>query len=219
MGKWSQVRCNCHNRIPLPKSSWHDLPNRNQRRKKLSPKQKKEIAAWEDIEGMCECGHRDGILIQLYPGEIVKLGFAIEKVFGNDLLFEIYPRVGDWHNYFSEGFDEELQISPAEAELWLMEAVELELAFLDQGNIPYKQVRQLINILHYREARSDRSLDRYFESVAEMGFTKTLELLNNLNDLRISRDSILERQFVAISRTKELCQAAIESGNPIEMLW
>ncbi|MEL6929429.1 MAG: hypothetical protein AAFO95_12435 [Cyanobacteria bacterium J06600_6] len=187
MSKWSQVRCNCHNRLPLPKSSWWDKPYRHGCPQKLSPKKKREIEAWENnIEGVYECGHRDGMLVQFGSINIIKLGYAIEKVFANDFLFEIYPRVGDWRNYFSSNFDGELRISPEEAELWLMEAIELEQAFLSQKNLSYDKVRQILNILFYREAKSDRALDCHFETIKAMKFTRAVEFLNNLDDMGIS---------------------------------
>ena len=220
MGKWSQVRCNCYNRIPLPKSSWRDRPYYSNNLQKLSSKKRREIEVWKNnIEGMYECGHRDGMLVQFGSSNIIKLGSVIKKVFADDFLFEIYHRVGDWRNYFSPGFGEELHISPKEAELWMMEATELEQAFLSQGNISYDKVQQVINILFYREAESDRAFKQRLESVREIEFARIVPFLENLDDVPISRASILEKQFAIIVQTKRLCQAAIESGNPIEMLW
>ena len=220
MGKWSQVRCNCHNRIPLSKSSWWDRPYRNSCQQELSPKKRREIEAWKNnIESMYECGHRDGMLVQFGPINIIKLGFVIKKVFADDFLFEIYPKVGDWRNYFSPGFDEELHISPEEAELWMMEAVELEQAFLSQGNISYDKIQQVINILFYREAETDEAYKQRLESLKGRGFMRIVPFLESLDDTPMSRNSVLEEQFVAIADTKRLCQAAIKSGNPIEMLW
>ena len=222
MGKWSQVCCNCHNRIPLPKSSWCDRPDRNSYSclQKLSPKKRREIEAWKNnIEGMYECGHRNGMLVQFGPIGIIKLGCAIKKVFADDFLFEIYPRVGDWRNYFSPNFDEELHISPEDAELWMMEAIELEQAFLSQGNISYDKIQQVINILFYRKVETDEAYKQRVKSLRGIGFMRIVPFLESLDDAPISRDLILEEQFVAIADTKRLCQAAIKSGNPIEMLW
>ena len=216
MGKWSQVRCNCHNRIPLPKSSWWDRPYHNSCQQKLSPKKRREIEVWKNnTEGMYECGHRDGMLVQFGPYNIIQLGFVIKKVFTNDLLFEIYPRVGDWRNYFSPGFDEELHISPEEAELWLMEATELERAFLNQGNISYDKIQQVIDILFYRKVETDRAFKQRLESLKARGCISIVPILNGLDDTPILRGSVLEEQFVTIADTKKLCQAAIDSGNPI----
>ena len=179
MGKWSQVRCNCPNRIPLPNSSLRDRPYRNCPHKKLSNRQKREIKIWqENIESMYECGHRNGMLVQLYPGKIIKLGFVIKRVFKNDLTFEIYPKVGDWRNYFSDGLAEELRISPLEAELWLMEVAELEKAFSWQGNLPYSQVQKLISILYKREARSVEILrQRLLGSIDDYNFSRVVPFL------------------------------------------
>ena len=220
MGKWSQVCCNCHNRIPLPKSSWRDRPYRNSCPQKLSPKKRREIEAWKNkIEGMYECGHRDGMLVQFGPIGIIKLGFVLKKVFADDFLFEIYPRVGDWRNYFSPNFDEELHISSEEAELWMMEAIELEQAFLSQGNVSYDKIQQVINILFSRKVETDGAYKQRLEALKGRGFIRIVPFLESLDDATISRNSFLKEQFVAIAETKRLCQASIESGNPIEMLW
>lgn len=193
MGKWSQVRCNCHNRLPLLNNAWCDRPYQNCPQKRLSSRQKAEVVDWQqNIEGMYQCGHHHGMLVQLYPGNIIKLGSAIKQVFADNSLFEIYPTVSDWRNYFSPGFNEELHISPQEAELWLMEATELEQAFSTQENLLYNKVQQILNILFYREAKANRSLNRFFNSLEKIEFTQAVKLLNNLDDLQISRDSILQ---------------------------
>lgn len=214
MGKWSQVRCNCPNRIPLPNSSLRHQPYRNCPHKKLSNRQKREIKIWqENIESMYECGHRDGMLVQLYPGEIIKLGFVIKRVFKNDLTFEVYPKVGNWRNYFSNGLAEELRISPLEAELWLMEVAELEKAFSQQGNLPYSQVQKLISILYKREVRSVENLRQQLETAKIVPFLQNIDL-----ELQ-SPDVSLEEQFGVLKDTIALCQAAIKTGNSIELLW
>ena len=215
MGKWSQVRCNCHNRIPLPKSDRRDRPYRNRSHRKLSSKQAGEIEIWEkNVKDMYECGHREGMLVQLWPGEIVRLGWVLNMIFKNDLTFEIYPKVGNWRNYF----DEELQFSPQEAELWLMEAAELKQAFLGYGNLPYRQVRQIISTLYQVETQSHNNLKQRLEIAA----AETLggrRFLDNLDREPVSPESIMEQQFSVIESTTKLCQAAIDSGNPIELLW
>ena len=215
MGKWSQVRCNCPNRIPLPNSSLRDRPHRHCPYKKLSNRQKREIKTWqENLENMYECGHLDGMLVQFSPDKIIELGFVLKQVFKNDsLTFEIYSRVGDWRNYYSDGLDEELRISPQEAELWLMEVAELEQAFLEQGNLPYRQVQQLISVLYEREAKSLDNLIQQLETA------RVVPLLQNLDRKLQSPDVFLEEQFGVLKDTTRLCQAGIETGNPIELLW
>lgn len=221
MGKWSQVRCNCPNRIPLPNSSLRDRPYRNCPYKKLSNRQKREIKIWqENIEGRYECGHYEGMLVQLYPYEIIELGFVITRVFKNDLTFEIYPKVGDWRNYFSDGLAEELRISPLEAELWLMEVAELEKAFSRQGNLPYSQVQKLISILYEREVTAVENLrQRLLRSIDDYNFSRVVPFLRNLKREVMSPDVFLEKLFGTLRDTTKLCQAAIETGHPIELLW
>ena len=168
---------------------------------------------------MYECGHRDGMLVQLYPGKIIELGFVIKKVFKNDLTFEIYSRVGDWRNYYSDGLDEELRILPQEAELWLMEASELEQAFSEQGNLPYRQVQQLISVLYEREAKSLNNLKQRLKSIAGEGSARIMPLLENLDDKLVSPESVVKEHLASITDTTKLCRAAIDLGNSIELLW
>ena len=223
MGKWSQVRCNCHNRIPLPKSDRRDRPYRKYSHRRLLSKQEEDIEVWvkniQDTYGdMYECGHRDGMLIQFWPGDIIRLGWVLNTIFKNDLTFEIYPKVGNGRNYFSENLDEELHISPQEAELWLMEAAELKQAFLGYGNLPYRQVKQTISILYQVEVQSHNNLKQRLRIAA----AETLggrRFLDNLDDEPASPELIMEQQFSVIKNTTKLCKAAIDSGNPVELLW
>ena len=219
MGKWSQVRCNCYNRIPLPKSGRRDRPYLNRTRRKLSSQQAREIEIWEkNAENMYECGHREGMLVQFWPGEIIRLGWVVNMIFKTDLTFEIYPKVGNWRNYFSDELGKELHISSQEAELWLMEAAELKQAFLGYGNIPYRQVRQIISTLYQVEAKSHNDLKQRLRS-AVGGFARVTRFLDNLDDEPASPESIMEQQFSVIEDTTKLCEAAIDSGNPVELLW
>ena len=221
MGKWSQIRCNCPNRIPIPNSKWYARPYRNTNWNKLSNRQKNKIKAWEENkEGMYKCGHRNGMLVELYPGKIVELGFAIKKVFQQDYTFEIYSKVGDWRNYFLDGRNEELIISVPEAELWLMEAVELERAFLQQGNLPYDLTRQLIKVLHQRKVKSSQNLRQQIESIRDKkSYARMFSFLHNLDSQAKFPDFDLKEEFEVIKNTKKLCQAAIDLENPIELLW
>ena len=227
MGKWSQVRCNCPNRIPLPNSSSYDRPHRNYPYKKLSNRQKKEIKTWkENLENAYECGHDEGMLVQLCPGKIIELGFVLNQVFKNDLTFEIYLRIGNWRNYFSDGLAEEHRISPQEAELWLMEVAELEQAFLEQSNLPYRQVRQLISVLYESKLQSYYNLKYNLESIMEktsfagiVPYAGTVPLLQNLDRELKSPDVFREELFEILMDTTRLCQASIDSGNLIELLW
>lgn len=220
MGKWVQVRCNCPNRISLPNSSCHDQPYQNSKWQKLSNRKKKEIKTWqENVENRYKCGHVDGMLVQFCPDEIIELGFVLNKVFKDDVTFEIYSKVGEWRNYFLNGLSEELRISPQEAELWLMEVAELEKWFLGQGNLPYHQIQQIILILYQREVRSNNNLKQQFESLEGGGFARIVPFLKNLDIDAKSIDVFLEEKLRVLQDTAKLCQAAIVTGNPIELLW
>ena len=221
MGRWSQIHCSCPNRIPIPNSKWYARPYRNTNWKKLSSRQKNEIKIWqENKKGMYECGHRNGMLVELHLGKIVELGFVIKKVFQQDCTFEIYSKVGNWRNYFLDGRNEELIISEQEAELWLMEAVELERAFLQHGNLPYDLTQQLIRVLHQRKVKSSQNLRQQIESIKDLkSYARIVPFLHNLDPQVQSPDFDLKEEFEAIENTKKLCHAAIDSGNPIELLW
>lgn len=117
MGKWCKVKCDCSNRKPLPGSDWWDYSEYQKYVEK--PQLAKSLEEWEEkVKEMYECGHRDGALIQLWQGGILKIGLALESAFKDDRnQFEIFRRISDWRNYD----DEYLAISAEDVVLWQLE--------------------------------------------------------------------------------------------------
>jgi hypothetical protein len=112
MGKWCAVKCNCSNRNPLPKSKGSDFVP-------------------------YECGHRDGALIQFWPGDLFSIGLALEAAYKKQPdAFAIFRRISDWHNYD----DEYLSLSPNDAALWQLEIEQLEL-YLREEPYGWRQKR------------------------------------------------------------------------------
>lgn len=122
MGKWCEVKCNCLNRQPLPGSNWSSYSEYQKYEKKL--RLAKTPEEWEEkVRGMYECGHRDGFFVQLWQGDILKFGYALEKAFKNQpVKFKIFRRISDWRNYD----DEYLALTSDEAVLWQFEIEELK---------------------------------------------------------------------------------------------
>jgi hypothetical protein len=95
MGKWALVQCNCQNREPLQHSRW----------------------------GAYACGHKDGAITAFAPNDLVGYGQDLGRIYKHEpKMFEIWRRIGDWHNYH----DEYLSLSPDEATMWQLEIEQLQ---------------------------------------------------------------------------------------------
>ena len=120
MGKWCEIKCNCPDREPLPGSEWHDY---GMYRKHFTGRVRPPEEWEEKIKGMYRCGHRDGAFIQFWPGDLLKIGLALEAAYRErPEYFEIFRRITNWRNYE----DEYLALSPDEAALWQMEIEHLQ---------------------------------------------------------------------------------------------
>ncbi len=94
MGKWCVVKCNCFEPEP-------DLPSAKARN--------------------TDCSHK-GIFLELWPGDLIGLGYGIEDAFGKASGFEFFTKIGDWQQYE----DEYLKLSPEDAQLWELEIEQLK---------------------------------------------------------------------------------------------
>lgn len=75
MGKWCEVKCNCHTNRPDETGA-----------------QKESI----------NCVHR-GIYLQFWPGDLLTVGLALTEIFGKkDTEFTIFPKIANWRNYDDE---------------------------------------------------------------------------------------------------------------------
>ncbi|MGE5571083.1 MAG: hypothetical protein ACM3S5_18770, partial [Rhodospirillales bacterium] len=63
-------------------------------------KQKQELENWEQTtQNMYRCGHRNGMVIELWPGDIIKLSRLITETFAHEQFpVEVFAKVGDWRN-------------------------------------------------------------------------------------------------------------------------
>ena len=120
MGKWCEVKCDCPDREPLPGSRHPDYDSY----RRHFPGRVRPREEWEEkIRGMYKCGHRDGVLVQFWPGDLLKIGLALEAAYRErPEYFELFRRISNWRNYE----DEHLTLSPEEAPLWRLEIEQLQ---------------------------------------------------------------------------------------------
>jgi len=208
MGKWAEVHCSCPNRRPLPDSGfpWGEPPRGY----------KGTLEEWEQTKKhMFECGHRNGVVIEFWPGEFIYLGYLIGRIFPGE--FEIFQRAGDWRCYD----DELLLIEPADAELWLMEIDELERALNGFGNLPYQKMNKLILEFFRSELGREHDLkERLDQIAAEMPFAPINSIKENLErDGFPDLGSTMEKIRGALTDAAQFCRAGIETGNPVRLLW
>jgi hypothetical protein len=116
MGKWAEVACRCPDRIRLPGGDvTFDRPYRTNRH--LTAQQKQEVEEWERTRmNMFACGHRGGVIIEFWPGDIVRIGYHIGSAGG---VLKVFPAVGNPMSY--DNPDELLSMGPDDAVLWLQE--------------------------------------------------------------------------------------------------
>jgi hypothetical protein len=116
MGRWCEVKCNCLKRTPLPGSDWFDY--RSYLKFGPPPLVKTEEEWDQKVRGMYECGHRKGILLEFWPGDLFAIGDALEIAYKHEPNeFEIFKRISNWNNYE----DECLPLSLDEVTLWQLE--------------------------------------------------------------------------------------------------
>lgn len=189
-------------------------PHRNKRR--LTKKQSEDVAEWErTTKNMVECGHRSGVVIELWPGEIVNLGNIIGRIF--PIGFDIFKRVGDWRSYD----DELLLIEPDEAQAWLIEIKELQRALDGQGDLPQQKIEGLISEFFHHDLGVRIDLERRLDEVAaQMPFAGVNALKQNLQQSEQPNfESAIQKIAEALADAARLCRAGIETGNAIRLLW
>jgi hypothetical protein len=218
MGRWAEVHCHCQNRVALPGSDpLFDKPHRNKRR--LREKASKEVEEWErTTKDMFECGHRGGILIELWPWNIMRLGKLIGSIFRDEPgVFEVFPRVGDWRCYENEL----LLIRPDEVTLWLMEIEEVQRALLGCGSLRPVKVEKLVSEFLRDELRSRLDLERRLDEAArDLPFARVVPFREGAQkiewpDVSSSVGTITR----ALMDATALCRASRETGNSVRLLW
>ena len=218
MGKWAEVYCDCPNRTPLAGSdSYFGRPHRQKHR--LTKKEKEEVERWERAtKQMFACGHRSGLVIELSPGNIILLGNLLESIFLDEGgTFEVFAKVGNWRYYD----DELLLIEPDEAVLWQMEIDEIQGALQGFGNLAQDKTDRLLVEFHLNEVGSRRVLESRLDEISEtMPFAPVVSLKRNLQQWKEPElESSAEKIMEALADATKLCNASIETRNPIRLLW
>lgn len=218
MGKWAEVHCACPNRVPLPGSDFYfDRPHRNKRR--LTKKEKEEVEEWErTTKDMFDCGHRGGLVIELWPGDIIQLGYLLGHLFRDEVsTYEVFARVGDWRNYD----DELLLIQPKDAELWLLEIEDIQQGFQGVRSLPLTKIERLILELYREDLGSRLDLERRLdevEAITASGLIASMKR-NVHQSQHPDIESTVEKMMAALSNAAKLCDWSIKTGNPIRLLW
>ena len=163
MGKWAEVDCRCPNRRPLPDSDLMFQPHRNKRR--LNKRERAEVAEWErTTKNMYECGHRNGAVLQFWPGNFIHVGDLIGRIFKKEHeTFPIFIRAGDWRCYT----DELLLIPSDEAQMWLLEIEEIQRALEGAGNLPNEKIRAFVTEFCREDPDLESSLKKLHEALAD----------------------------------------------------
>jgi hypothetical protein len=203
MSRWAEVDCNCINREPLPNSGILDQPYYHKRR--LTNKQQEEVDEWERTTmAMYACGHRLGILVALSPYGMILLGGLIDRIFKDmEGAFEIFPRVGNWH--------EALLLSPEEAALWLLEIEEIQNATAGLGNLPRERIEKLVTELFFDELSYSSDSGEQFEPLVSQKHAL-------MEQNRATMDTVMKWLRNTLADATQLCNASIETGNPIKLL-
>jgi hypothetical protein len=182
-------------------------------------KEKAEVEEWERTTmNMFECGHRNGVVIEFWPGDIIHLGKLIGSIFRDESgTFEVFDKVGDWRRYE----DELLLVQPDEASLWIMEIEEIQRALLGFENLPQDKTGKLLVEFYRAEFGSRLDLERRLDEVAgKMPLARVVPLKRNVQQLkRPDLESTVEKIVEALTNAAKLCHASIGTGNPIRLLW
>lgn len=213
MGKWAEVPCICADRVPIRGSDpQFDRPHRNKRR--LTKKQKQEVDEWQrTTEGMYRCGHRNGMVVELWPGDIIEISHLIAEAFHDDhLALHVFRKVGDWRSYK----DDLLLIPPGEAEVWLLGLKRLMQAFRDTPHVFARRLlcKVLEREMSQREDLRSR-LNQLAGSFAAVGWLKENAQLSEA----ANPDSTSIRILNALADAARLCSTSSETGSPILLHW
>jgi hypothetical protein len=76
--------------------------------------------------------------LELWPGDLFSIGYAIEWAFAKQSGFEIFTKIGDWRQYD----DEYLSLSPSEVDLWEIEIEQLKRYLSDEECMGWHQLRK-----------------------------------------------------------------------------
>jgi len=204
--------------VPLPEGGWFAQPYRKKRR--LTNRQSAEHEHWKQkIEGMYECGHREGVVVAVSPNGLVAIGSILLGLRTSD-LFPRFVRIGDPCSYD----DELLPLEPAEAVRWLTEIEMLREAL--EVEYPSELAGALVQGFFEEDLGVDSAIRQGLDQASGLGLSRTVPLEQGLpprervlaelaDGMRLSRERILAQ----LANGTTLCQASLQTGNPIRFLW
>lgn len=141
MGRWCEVKCDCLDREPVPGSELLDF---RVFRKRFGGRIRSEAEWREDVQGMYKCGHRDGVLFQSWPGDLHKIGWALEAVYREQPdEFKIFRRVSDCRNYE----DEDISLNIDQVCLWQLEIEQIRRYVVDEDYMGWDEKALFIKAL------------------------------------------------------------------------
>jgi hypothetical protein len=76
--------------------------------------------------------------LELWPGDLFSIGYAIEEAFDRQTHFEIFTKIADWRQYE----DEYLCLEPSEIDLWEMEIEQLKRYLSGEEYIGWHELRK-----------------------------------------------------------------------------
>lgn len=142
MGQWCKVFCSCENRRPISAGKWPDYDS--YRRNVGAPAKTREF--WENhVKDLYECGHRAGIFHETWPGDILRIGFALERTFkGSNIQFPIFRKLADFSYYD----DEVLEIAFEEVQDWAVEVGHLKDIDAGRQFFQYHEQKRFLDSLN-----------------------------------------------------------------------
>lgn len=108
--------------------------------KKVTPFQKEK---WlNEVYGQFECGHKNGMIFELWQGDLMKIAYAVKAAFKDQIeKFEIFNKIIQIDEYFDETF----LLTPDEAELLKLEIEEIQNLAKTQGATCWKEWQTFIH--------------------------------------------------------------------------
>jgi len=111
MGRWVEIKCNCSDREPVKP---------------------------HERFGEYKCGHKDGMFLQFYPGDLFDIGYALEDALGKDTgVFEVFTKIGNWRLYD----DEYLPLTSGERDLWQLEIEQLKRYLSGEQSMGWREMQ------------------------------------------------------------------------------
>jgi hypothetical protein len=195
------------------------LAEPHRRKKRLTKKEKEEVCEWEQSrKNMFQCGHRSGVLVELWPGDIITLGQLAGTILGDQRnSFPVFARVGDVRSYED---DERVVIQPDDAMIWLQEIETIVRSLEGHGTLPYRAVQSFMVEFHRLEIGSAVALRQSIDDVAaKIPFARTVPFHDAAQQGIPDMEATGRKIFETLNAAASLCHASIKTGNPIRLLW